>query len=174
MVLGASNGFITPANEQRVDQGYSGPPGVLLLVTWTTVAEFLDQTPTQPQPEHLEVSLAASGHVTLARETAMRTIAEWTRYYPPAEAENLFDSIIPTIEQFELGDLRARRENYVVHFYYQTTEGERTHDCLLADLTPITSLLVSLRLGGANREPERRPEVQQWARDRFKIFPPEQ
>jgi hypothetical protein len=166
--------FIRSGNEKRIDYVYAeGQPETLLVISWTTVSDFVDQTHAPPQPDSFSLFLVASGHITLLRQTVMRTVPEWTRYYPPAETENLFDSLIPTIEQFSL-DLRARPENYVVRFRYQTKEGPRTHDCLLANLTPITSLLISLRLGGAAHPPEGHFGIQGWARTRFNIFPPEQ
>lgn len=166
--------FTRAGNEKRIDYVYAAEqPETLLLISWTTVSDFLDETHTSTQPDRFELGFGAKGDIWLSRRTVIRDVVEWSRYYPPAEAEHLFDSIIPAIEQFSLRDLRARPENYVVCFRYLTREGPRAHDCLLADLTPITSLLVSLRLGGGSLHPVGHSGVQSWVCDRFNIFPPE-
>src|SRR4029079_19701514 len=101
IVFDDSGPFIRSGNEKRIDYVYAdGQPETLLVISWTTVSDFLDRTHTAPQPDRFSLFLAASGQITLLRETVLRTVPEWTRYYPPRKAENLFDSIIPTIEQF--------------------------------------------------------------------------
>src|SRR5262245_3678844 len=74
--------FVRSGNARRIDFVYApDQPGALLVVSWTTVADFLDQTHAPPQPDRFALNLTAGGHVSLTRQTAMRIMSEWTRYY---------------------------------------------------------------------------------------------
>jgi hypothetical protein len=149
-------------------------PGGLLVVSWRTVGDIIDgDEAIRPRNDDFFLVLRPNGDLFLMPLTAIRTQVDWTRYYPDAEAEKLFDSIIPAIQQFSLGDLRAKRTNYVVRISYQAVDGVYFHDCLITDLTPITALLVRLQIGGVSEASPWRPKVQPWVQKRFNIFPPE-
>lgn len=102
----------------------------------------------------------------------MRPLELFSRYYPNEEAEKLFDSIIPSIEAHAVQMANPPADYNFITFVYQTTEGTLTHDCVLADLEPITSLLAKLEAGGTLEAPAGHPPVQVWARKRFDRFLP--
>jgi len=167
----ATTSFVSSAHPRQTDHVGDFADNTLLIIGWMKVEDYMNEKINKkPKPDQFTLTLNASGSISLMRQNAMRKTADWTRLYTNEETEKLYDTIMPSIEQFSLGDLQASRDNYIVGFQYRNSKGAFFHNCLLNDLAPITSLLVQLRLGGMEPNPDAKPKTQQWAKKRFGFF----